>query len=144
MKFGRSQERISKSSVMMMKSGRSGKAGRRVRRNNGKWRRCRPEPRSPKTPELLKRVLLRQRKMIDLRNIDDVKALQSNLRASLDTPQGKEVVKWLEEICGWYDFSETDPNMILIKHGKRGVLATIKTLLKLSPEQIVALTNKEN
>lgn len=82
--------------------------------------------------------------MIDLRNIDDVKALQSNLRASLDTPQGKEVVKWLEEICGWYDFSETDPNMILIKHGKRGVLATIKTLLKLSPEQIVALTNKEN
>lgn len=81
--------------------------------------------------------------MTDLENIDEVKALQSNLRASLDTPQGKEVIKFLEEICGWYDFSETDPNMILIKHGKRQVLATIKTLLKLNPEQIVALTEKE-
>ena len=82
--------------------------------------------------------------MIDLRKIEDVRMLQSNLRASLDTPQGKEVITFLEEICGWYDFSETDPNMILIKHGKRGVLATIKTLLKLSPDQIVAISQKEN
>ena len=82
--------------------------------------------------------------MIDLENIDDVKALQSNLRASLDTPQGKEVIAFLEDICGWYDFSEIDPNMILIKHGKRQVLATIKTLLNLTHDQIVALTNKDN
>ena len=81
--------------------------------------------------------------MINLSNLDDVRMLQSNLRASIDTPQGKEVVLFLEEICGWYDFSETDPDMILIKHGKRQVLATIKTLLKLNPEQIVALSNKE-
>ena len=80
--------------------------------------------------------------MIDLKNSDDVKSLQSNLRASLDTPQGKEVINFLEEICGWYDFSEIDPNMILIKHGKRQVLATIKTLLELTPEQIVALMDK--
>ena len=81
--------------------------------------------------------------MIDLKSRDDVAGLQSNLRASLDTPQGKEVIKFLEEICGWYDFMETDPNMILIKHGKRQVLATIKTLLKLNPDQIVALAKKE-
>lgn len=81
--------------------------------------------------------------MIDLSNIDDVRGLQSNLRASLDTPQGKDVVQFLEEICGWYDFSETNPDMILIKHGKRQVLATIKTLLKLSSQEIVALTQKE-
>ena len=80
--------------------------------------------------------------MINLKNIDDVKALQSNLRASLDTPPGKEVISFLEEICGWYDFSETDPNLILIKHGKRSVLATIKTLLECNPEQIVALTKE--
>ena len=78
-----------------------------------------------------------------LNDIDAVRALKSNLRASLDTPQGKEVIKFLEEICGWYDFSDTDPDQILIKHGKRQVLATIKTLLKLNPEEIVALTNKE-
>jgi hypothetical protein len=77
------------------------------------------------------------KEMINLSNIDDVKALQSNLRASLDTPQGKEVISWLEEICGWYDFSEIDPNMILIKHGKRQVLATMKTLIDLTAEQVV-------
>ena len=82
--------------------------------------------------------------MTDLKNIRDVATLQSNLRASLDTPQGKEIIRFLEEICGWYDFSETDPNMILIKHGKRAVLATIKTLLELNPQQVVALTETEN
>lgn len=81
--------------------------------------------------------------MIDLTDIEDVKMLQSNLRTTLDTPQGKEVVKFLEDVCGWYDFSESDPNMILIKHGKRQVLATIKTLLTLKAEEIVALTEKE-
>ena len=80
--------------------------------------------------------------MTDLSKIDDVKALQSNLRASLLTPPGKEVVIFLEEICGWYDFSEVDPNLILIKHGKRAVLATIKTLLELTAEQIVAVSNQ--
>lgn len=77
--------------------------------------------------------------MIDLSNIEDVKGLQSNLRASLGTPAGEEVIKFLEEICGWYDFSETDPNRLLVQNGKRQILATIKTLLKLHPDQIVAL-----
>lgn len=80
--------------------------------------------------------------MINLANPDDVKALQSNMRASLDTPQGKEVVKFLEDICGWYDFAETDPNSILIKHGKRQILATIKTLLRLKPDEIVAIAQR--
>ena len=77
--------------------------------------------------------------MTNLKNIDDVKALQSNLRATLDTPAGKEIIKFLEEICGWYDFSQVDPNLILINHGKRQILATIKTLLEHKAEDIVAL-----
>ena len=81
--------------------------------------------------------------MIDLKDIEAVRGLQSNLRASLGTPAGQEVVKFLEEICGWYDFAETEPNMILIKHGKRQVLATIKTLLEINPEQVVALTKEQ-
>ena len=79
----------------------------------------------------------------DLKDIDNVKELQSNLRATLDTPQGKEIIAFLEDACGWFDFSETDPNMILIKHGKRQVLATLKTLLLHSAEQIVTIANKE-
>lgn len=82
--------------------------------------------------------------MTDLKNPSEVKALQSNMRATLNTEPGKEVMRFLEEICGWYDFSETDTNLILMKHGKRQVLATIKTLLALTAEQIVAVaTEKE-
>lgn len=81
--------------------------------------------------------------MTDLSKLQDVLALQSNLRASLGTPAGQEVMKYLEELCGWYDIGDTDPNIILIKHGKRQVLATIKTLLEHKPEIIVALNLKE-
>lgn len=81
--------------------------------------------------------------MINLGRVDEVRALQANLRASLGTPQGKEVVKFLEELCGWYDFSAQDETQILIQHGKRQVLATIKTLLDVPAEQVVAITQKE-
>lgn len=78
--------------------------------------------------------------MIDLTKLEEVTVLKNNLRGTFETLQGLEVMKFLEQICGWYDFNETDPNAILIKHGKRQVLATIKTLLDSTPEQIVALT----
>ena len=81
--------------------------------------------------------------MRELQNIEDIKALQSNLRVTLLSTPGKEVLIFLEKLCAWYDFSETDTNMILINHGKRAVLATIKTLLDCTPEQIVAITQKE-
>lgn len=80
--------------------------------------------------------------MIKLDRIEDVKALQSDLRASFDTNSGKEVMAFLEGICGWYDFKETDRDRILIAHGKRQVIATIKSLLKLSAEQVVALAKE--
>ncbi len=78
-----------------------------------------------------------------LTDIEYVKNLQGNIRASLESPQGKEVILFLEKLCFWYDFTETDTNMILISHGRRQVLATIKTLIELKPEQIVALTRKD-
>lgn len=81
--------------------------------------------------------------MTNLQNLDEVKALQSNLRASLDTPQGHEVIAFLEQVCGWYDFAATDPDLILIGHGKRQVLATLKTLLKLSAEEIVVTVSNQ-
>jgi len=75
--------------------------------------------------------------------LEHVKGLQSNLRATLATPQGQEVMKFLEGVCGWFDFNETEPHLIQIAHGKRQVLATIKTLLELKPEQIVALAKEK-
>lgn len=78
---------------------------------------------------------------MDLKNIDDVKGLQSNLRACLDNPQGKEVIKFLEEACGWYEsiFDPLNKDMILINAGKREVIATIHTLLRLDASQVVEL-----
>jgi hypothetical protein len=81
--------------------------------------------------------------MIDLSSLEDVKGLQANLRPLFQGAPGKEVMKFLEQVCGWYDFKDSDTNSILIKHGKRQVLATIKTLLEVSPEQIVALTKEQ-
>jgi len=79
--------------------------------------------------------------MINLLSVDEVKALKANLRASFETEAGKEVMRFLEAYCGWYDFNEMDKDRIMIGHGKRQVLASIKTLLKLTPEEIVALAN---
>lgn len=81
--------------------------------------------------------------MINLSDIEQVKVLKSNLRATFETGAGLETLKFLEQLCGWYDFHDIDPNVVLIKHGKRQVLATIKTLLDSTPEQVVALTKEQ-
>lgn len=82
---------------------------------------------------------------MNLTDRDYVAGLQSNCHAVFDTPQGKEVMKFLEESCGWYQsvFDPADPNMTLINDGKRQVIATLKTLLELSPDQIVALAARK-
>jgi hypothetical protein len=81
--------------------------------------------------------------MIDLTKLDDVKSLQSDLRATFDTPSGKVVMSFLEGISGWFDFHETDRDRILVGHGKRQVVASIKTLLTAKAEQIVALAKEK-
>ena len=84
------------------------------------------------------------RKGNDLTDIRFVKALQSNLQTSLDTPQGKEVMKFLEEACMWYEsiLDPVDKDRMLVNAGKREVLATLKTLMRLTPEQVVALAKR--
>lgn len=76
---------------------------------------------------------------MNLSNIDEAKALKSNVSYIFGTPQGKEVMRFLEEACGWYS-SIWDPqsrDLALINDGKRQVIATIKSIMRLSPEQIV-------
>uniref|UniRef100_A0A6M3K534 Bbp19-like phage domain-containing protein n=1 Tax=viral metagenome TaxID=1070528 RepID=A0A6M3K534_9ZZZZ len=79
--------------------------------------------------------------MINLTNIEYVKDLQSNLHILFDSPQGKEVLRFLEVSCGWYEsiFDPVNKDLTLINAGKRQVIATIKSLLKYTPEEIVAL-----
>ena len=81
---------------------------------------------------------------MNLQNIDDVKGLQSNLIATFDTPQGKEVMRFIEQIGSWYpkmgDSGET--NEIIARDANRRLIGTIKTMLELTPEEIVALTKE--
>lgn len=79
--------------------------------------------------------------MIDLKNIDDVKTLQSNLRAAFGSPQGQEAMKFMEQIGGWYPtmLDSEDTNAIISRDANRRLLGTLKTLMDLQPEQVVGL-----
>ena len=78
---------------------------------------------------------------------EDIVGLKSNMHATFDTPQGKEVLRYLEMSCCWYRSIFTpgaDRDEVLINDGKRQVIATIKTFLETSPEQILYLMEKED
>jgi hypothetical protein len=84
--------------------------------------------------------------MIDLSNIEEVKTLQSNVRAVFSSPAGQEVLKFLELSCGWYQstFNPIDKDLTLINDGKRQVIATIKTLLDFDADVIVKIAKGKN
>lgn len=73
-----------------------------------------------------------------------VAGLKANMHAVFDTPQGKEIMTFLEQSCCWYKsvWEPNSPDLTLINDGKRQVLATIKTILELSPEQITTLAKQ--
>ena len=76
-----------------------------------------------------------------LNTIDEIKGVQSNLIAVFGTPQGKEVMGYLEDIGSWWprmdDSGET--NEIIARDANRRLIGTLKTLLQLTPEQVMAL-----
>lgn len=82
--------------------------------------------------------------MIDLNNIEEVKNLQQCISKVFSTREGQELMKYLEELCGWYAsvFTPVNRDMVLINDGKRQVLATLKTFIEHRPEDIVSLWRK--
>ena len=82
---------------------------------------------------------------MNMTDIEFVRGLKANLHATFDTPQGKEVMRFLELSCGWYQsvYSPQSPELTLINDGKRQVVATIKSILDLSPEMIVNLAKQK-
>lgn len=79
--------------------------------------------------------------MVDFTDRDSVKNLKANMHVCFDTPPGKEVMDFLERICNWYP-SAGDPvetNEVIGRDARRQALATIKTILKCSPEQLMKL-----
>jgi hypothetical protein len=83
--------------------------------------------------------------MTDLTKVDVVRGLQSNLRVVFGSPQGQEIMKFLEEISHWtpsvYDSLET--NEVIARDANRRLIGTIKSLLTLDPYQVVDMVNKQ-
>jgi hypothetical protein len=82
---------------------------------------------------------------IDLTDLDYVAGLQSNLRCTLATPQGAEVMKFLEKICAWTPtvFDTLETNEVIARDATRRVCGTLKALLELTPRQVVALAESK-
>jgi hypothetical protein len=74
-----------------------------------------------------------------------VSDLKKNIHATFDSPQGKEAMIFMERVGSWMpnmmDTNET--NDIIARDANRRLLGTIKTIMALSVEQIVALSTKE-
>lgn len=77
--------------------------------------------------------------MVNFKDVNSVRKLKANIDFIFNTPQGKEVMEYLEEACGWYEsvWDINNRDLTLINDGKRQVIATIKTILRLSPQEIV-------
>jgi hypothetical protein len=84
--------------------------------------------------------------MIDMTNLEQVRALKSNLHATFDSSQGKEAMKFMKDISGWFPtvFDSNETNDIIARDANRRLLGTIRTILELSPEQLVALAQKDS
>ena len=82
--------------------------------------------------------------MIDLSDIESVRALKSNLHATFDSPQGQETMRFIEAIGGWTPkiTDSMDTNEIVARDANRRLIGTIKTILELSPQQIVLLSER--
>ena len=83
--------------------------------------------------------------MIDMTDVNVVKGVIDNVSLTFNTESGKEVMRFLEQSCGWYEsiYDPSDTNRVLLNAGRREVLATIKTLLKLTPDEVVALVKSK-
>lgn len=74
--------------------------------------------------------------MTDIRYVQTLKA---NMHATFDTPQGKEIMLFLEKIGSWYPtvFDTNETNAVIARDANRRLIGTLKTILTLSADQIV-------
>lgn len=81
---------------------------------------------------------------MNLTDKDYVRKLKSNVHATFESPHGQEVMKFLEATCCWYQsiYDPNAPEMALVNDGKRQVIATLKTIMELTTEQLVVLAQK--
>ena len=78
-------------------------------------------------------------------NINEAVALKSNMHATFDSPQGKEVMRYIESIGNWYPtvYDTGETNEIIGRDANRRLIGTLKSILTLTPQQISVLTEEE-
>lgn len=81
---------------------------------------------------------------MNLKNKDEIALLKSSMHTVFDTPQGKEVMAFIEQIGSWTPtvFDSLETNEVIARDANRRLIGTIKTFLELSPEQINVLVNQ--
>ncbi len=82
---------------------------------------------------------------MNLTNIKEVQEIQGALCAVFNSLQGKEAMKVIEKLGGWYPtvFDSAETNEIIARDANRRLIGTIKTLLELNPDQIVSLAKRD-
>lgn len=76
--------------------------------------------------------------------IDQAKGLKKNVHATFESPQGKETMAYIEKIGSWIPtvFDSGETNEIIARDANRRLIGTLKSIMILTAEQIVALTTE--
>ena len=66
------------------------------------------------------------------------------MHATFDSPQGKEVMRYIEQIGHWFPtvYDTGDTNEIIARDANRRLVGTLKSILTITPAQLVALTEE--
>ena len=78
--------------------------------------------------------------------LDEIKLLKQNVHLVFDSPQGQEVMKYIEKIGNWYPtiYDSMETNAVIARDANRRLIGTLKTIMELSSEQIIALMGEED
>lgn len=82
---------------------------------------------------------------MDMTDPKYVTGLKSDIHAVFDSPQGKEVMRYMESIAGWTPtvFDSIETNEIIARDANRRLIGTLKTIMNLNVDQIIGLSSKE-
>lgn len=78
---------------------------------------------------------------MDLKTRNDIVMLKSSMHTVFDSPQGKDVMMFLEKIGSWTPniMDSMDTNDIVARDANRRLIGTIKTFLDLDPDQLLTI-----
>lgn len=74
-------------------------------------------------------------------DLEGIKVLKQSIEYAFTSESGKIVMEFMELICNWYPLAgdSSATNDVVARDAKRQVLATIKTFIKHTPEDIIKI-----